>query len=129
MKKNINIKKKDNVIFGIFFFIFFILFAFYPIKTSGVIKIWFVFFSLICLVITIFAPDKFTSLNKLWIQLGYLLGNMISPIVMGLIFFCVVTPIGLFIRLLNNDVMRLKKNKFSYWINRKDKIQSMKKQF
>ena len=58
-----------------------------------------------------------------------LLGKIISPIVMGLVFFCVITPIGILVRVLKKDVMGLKRGAPSYWINRKDKIQSMKKQF
>ncbi|NCU71264.1 MAG: hypothetical protein EBV56_03900, partial [Candidatus Fonsibacter lacus] len=66
---------------------------------------------------------------RLWIKFGMLLGKIISPIVMGLVFFFVVTPIGILVRVLKKDVMGLKRGAPSYWINREDKIQSMKKQF
>jgi hypothetical protein len=65
----------------------------------------------------------------LWIKFGILLGKIISPIVMGLVFFFVVTPIGILVRILKKDVMGLKRGASSYWINREDKLQSMKKQF
>jgi large-conductance mechanosensitive channel len=65
----------------------------------------------------------------LWIQFGILLAKIISPIIMSLVFFLVVTPIGILVRILKKDVMGLKKGASSYWINRKDKLQSMKKQF
>jgi hypothetical protein len=65
----------------------------------------------------------------MWIKFGILIGKIISPIVMGLVFFCVITPIGMLVKILKKDVMGLKKEATSYWINRKDKIQSMKKQF
>ena len=85
--------------------------------------------SLAFLIITIFKPNLFTSLNKLWIKLGILLGKIISPIIMSLVFFFVVTPTGILIRILKKDVMGLKRGAASYWITREDKVQSMKKQF
>jgi hypothetical protein len=129
MKNLINIKRKDNIIFGILFFIFFLIIGLYPLKSNGIIRVWSVVLSLIFLIITIVRPNLFTFLNKLWIKFGFLLGKIISPIVMGLVFFCVVTPIGVLVRILKKDVMGLKRGASSYWINREDKLQSMKKQF
>ena len=129
MKKLNKVSKKNNITFGVLFFIFFLIIGFYPIKSDGAIRIWSVLFSLVFLIITIIRPNLFTYLNRLWIQLGMLLGKIISPIVMGLVFFLVVTPIGVLVRILKKDVMGLKRGESSYWINRKDKIQSMKKQF
>ena len=129
MKNLINIKRKDNITFGILFFVFFLIIGLYPLKSDGAIRIWSVLFSLVFLIITIIRPNLFTFLNKLWIKFGILLGRIISPIVMGLVFFFVVTPIGLFVRILKKDVMGLKRGASSYWINREDKLQSMKKQF
>ena len=129
MKNLVNIKPKDNITFGILFFIFFLIIGAYPLKTGGAIRVWSVVLSLVFLFITIIRPNLFTFLNKLWIQFGILLGKIISPIVMGLIFFFVVTPIGILVRILKKDVMGLKRGTSSYWINREDKVQSMKKQF
>ena len=129
MKNLINIKRKDNITFGILFFVFFLIIGLYPLKSDGAIRIWSVLFSLVFLIITIIRPNLFTFLNKLWIKFGILLGRIISPIIMGLVFFCVVTPIGVLVRILKKDVMGLKRGASSYWINREDKIQSMKKQF
>ena len=129
MKNSINIKSKDNITFGILFFIFFLIVGLYPLKSGGVIRVWSVVFSLVFLIITIIRPNLFTFLNKLWIQFGILLGKIISPIVMGLVFFLVVTPIGMLVRILKKDVMGLKRGASSYWINREEKVQSMKKQF
>jgi hypothetical protein len=129
MKNLINIKRKDNITFGILFFVFFLIIGLYPLKSDGTIRIWLVFFSLVFLIITIIRPNLFTFLNKLWIKFGILLGRIISPIVMGLVFFFVVTPIGVLVRILKKDVMGLKRGASSYWINREDKLQSMKKQF
>ena len=129
MKNLINIKRKDNITFGIFFFVLFLIIGLYPLKSDGAIRIWSVLFSLAFLIITIIRPNLFTFLNKLWIKFGILLGRIISPIVMGLVFFFVVTPIGVLVRILKKDVMGLKRGASSYWINREDKLQSMKKQF
>ena len=128
-KKEIKINKKNNITFGILFFIFFLIIALYPLVSVGVVRIWSVILSLIFLIITIIRPNLFTFLNRLWIQFGIFLGKIISPIVMGLVFFVVITPIGILVKILKKDVMSLKRGASSYWINRKDKIQSMKKQF
>jgi hypothetical protein len=129
MKKLNKISKRNNINFGILFFIFFLIIGFYPLKSGGVIRIWFVVLSIVFLIITIIRPNLFTFLNQLWIQFGILLGKIISPIVMGLVFFFVITPIGILLKIFKKDVMGLKRGASSYWINRKDKLQSMKKQF
>jgi hypothetical protein len=129
MKNSIKVKSKDNITFGILFFIFFLIFGLYPLKSDEAIRVWSVVLSLVLLIITIIKPNLFTFLNKFWIKLGILLGKIISPIVMGLVFFFVVTPIGILVRVLKKDVMGLKRGASSYWINRKDKVQTMKKQF
>ena len=121
--------KKNNITFGILFFIFFLIIGIYPLLSSKNIRVWSVVLSLVFLIITIIRPNLFTFLNKLWTQLGILLGKIISPIVMGLVFFFLITPIGMIIRILKKDVMGLKKGASSYWITREDKVQSMKKQF
>jgi hypothetical protein len=129
MKNSIKVKSKDNITFGILFFIFFLIFGLYPLKSDEAIRVWSVVLSLVLLIITIIKPNLFTFLNKFWIKLGILLGKIISPIVMGLVFFFVVTPIGILVRVLKKDVMGLKRGASSYWINREDKVQTMKKQF
>ena len=128
MKNLINIKRKDNITFGVLFFVFFLIIGLYPLKSDGAIRIWSVLFSLVFLIITIIRPNLFTFLNKLWIKFGTLLGKMITPIILGLIFLFLIIPSGILIRILKKDVMGLKK-KSSYWITRVDKPQSMKKQF
>ncbi len=129
MKTLINIKIKNNITFGILFFIFFLIIGFYPLISNEPIRIWSVIVSLVFLIITIIKPNLFTFLNKLWVKFGFLLGKIISPIVMGLVFFFVVTPIGILVRIFKKDLIGLKKGASSYWINREDKLQSMKKQF
>jgi hypothetical protein len=129
MKNSIKVKSKDNITFGILFFIFFLIVGLYPLKSDEAIRVWSVVLSLILLIITIIKPNLFTFLNKFWIKFGILLGKIISPIVMGLVFFFVVTPIGMLVRILKKDVMGLKRGASSYWINREYKVQTMKKQF
>ena len=107
----------------------FFIIGLYPLKSGGAIKIWSVVLSLVFLIITIIRPNSLTFINRLWIQFGIVLGKIISPLIMGLVFFFVVTPIGILVRILKKDVMSLKRGASSYWINRKDKVQSMKKQF
>ena len=128
-KQQIKINKKNNITFGILFFIFFLIIGLYPLVSVGVIRIWSVALSLVFLIITIIRPNLFKFLNRSWIQFGIFLGKIISPIVMGLVFFFVVTPIGMLVRILKKDVMGLKTGASSYWIKREDKFQSMKKQF
>jgi len=129
MKNSIKIKSKDNITFGILFFILFLIIGLYPLKSDEAIRVWSVVLSLVLLIITIIKPNLFTFLNKFWIKFGILLGKIISPIVMGLVFFFVVTPIGILVRVLKKDVMGLKRGASSYWINREDKAPTMKKQF
>ena len=128
-KQEIKINKKNNITFGILFFIFFLIIGLFPLISVGIIRVWSVVLSLGFLIITIIRPNLFTFLNRSWIQFGIFLGKIISPIVMGLVFFFVVTPIGILVRILKKDVMSLKRGASSYWINREDKLQSMKKQF
>ena len=127
MKKNN--KKKNNILFGKLFFIFFLIIGFYPLISSEPIRVWSIILSFVFLILTIIKPNLFTFLNNLWTQFGIILGKIISPIVMGLVFFIVVTPIGFLVRIFKKDFMCLKRGTSSYWINRENKLQSMKKQF
>lgn len=129
MNKKIILKKKDNITFGILFCTIFLVIALYPLKDEGTIRLWSIYIMVIFALITIIRPSLFTFINKLWIKLGFMLGRVISPFVMAFIFFVIVTPIGILLKIFQKDVMRLKKKKYTYWINGENKIQSMKKQF
>ena len=125
-----NIKISSNRSFGIVFFIVFILIAFYPLINQGEVRIWSVLVSLFFLIFGIINSKILTPLNKIWFKFGIFLGKMISPIVMGLIFFLVVTPIGLLMKMLKKDILNLKLNESnSYWIEKTDPKSKMKKQF
>ena len=125
-----DIKISSNRSFGIVFFIVFLLIALYPLTYSQDIRIWSVIISIIFLVLGLFNSKILTPLNKLWFKFGIFLGKIISPIIMGIIFFLVVTPIGLLMRLLGKDVLNLKyNNNKSYWIEKNGPKSMMKNQF
>ena len=125
-----DIKISSNRSFGIVFFIVFLLIAFYPLIYNGEIREWCVIISLIFLVLALLNSKILTPLNKLWFKFGVFLGKIISPIIMGIIFFLVVTPIGLIMRLLGKDVLNLRYNdNKSYWIEKNGPKSKMKNQF
>ncbi len=125
-----DIKISSNRSFGIVFFVVFLLVALYPLTYSGDVRIWSVITSLIFLVLGLLNSKILNPLNKLWFRFGILLGKIISPLIMCMIFFLVVTPIGLIMRLLGKDVLNLKYNKNkSYWIEKKGPKSKMKNQF
>ena len=128
--KNNEIKISSNKSFGIVFAIVFFLIALWPIIKSDDIRIWSLIVSIIFLILGIMNSSILTPLNKIWFRFGIFLGNLIAPVVMGIIFFFVVTPIGLIMRLLGRDLIKLKKNNdSSYWIEKKDIKSSMRNQF
>tara|TARA_Y100001936_G_C15577200_1_gene410197 strand:- start:181 stop:570 length:390 start_codon:yes stop_codon:yes gene_type:complete len=128
--KNNEIKISSNKSFGIVFAIVFFLIALWPIIKSDDIRIWSLIVSIIFLILGIMNSSILTPLNKIWFRFGIFLGKLIAPVVMGIIFFFVVTPIGLIMRLLGRDLIKLKKNnENSYWIEKKDAESSMRKQF
>ena len=106
-----DIKISSNRSFGIVFFIVFLLIALYPLTYSEEIKVWSATISLIFLVLGLFNSKILTPLNKLWFKFGILLGKIVSPVIMAVIFFLVVTPIGLFMRMIGKDLLNLKFNK------------------
>ena len=125
-----DIKISSNRSFGIVFFIVFILIAFYPLINQGEIRIWSVLISLLFLILGIINSKILTPLNKIWFKFGIFLGKIISPVVMGIIFFLVVTPIAFLMRMLKKDLLNLKFNKnSSYWIEKTDPKSTMKNQF
>jgi|TARA_B100000315_G_scaffold40600_1_gene35441 hypothetical protein len=126
-----DIKISSNRSFGIVFFIFFLIVSIYPLIKGGEIRIWSLFIALIFLILGIINSKLLTPLNKIWFRFGILLGNFVSPIIMGIVFFIVVTPVSLILRLLGKDVLSLKKNnkKRTYWIDKSDPKSKMKNQF
>ena len=124
------IKIGSNRSFGIVFFIVFLLISIYPLLNKESINLWFLIISIIFLILGLLNSAILSPLNKLWFKLGILLGKIVSPLVMGLIFFCVVTPIGLLMKLFKKDPLNLKfNNKKSYWIEKTELKSKMKNQF
>ena len=125
-----DIKISSNRSFGIVFFVVFLLIALYPLTYSEDIRIWSAIISLIFLVLGLLNSKILSPLNKLWFKFGIFLGKIISPLIMGIIFFLVVTPIGLIMRLFRKDILNLKYNKDkSYWIEKNGPKSKMKNQF
>ena len=125
------IKLGSNRSFGIVFFIVFVLIATYPLLNQGEVRIWSLIISFLFLFLGLVNSKILTPLNKLWFRFGLFLGKIISPIIMAVIFFLVVTPIGLLMRLFGKDVLNLKLNekKSSYWIEKVGPKSKMKNQF
>tara|TARA_B100001029_G_scaffold174815_1_gene175383 strand:- start:1238 stop:1636 length:399 start_codon:yes stop_codon:yes gene_type:complete len=123
-------KIASNRSFGIVFFVVFIIIAFWPVLKSEAPRIWSVIIAIIFLLLGIFNSKLLTPLKILWIKFGEILGRFISPLVMAVIYFAIITPIGIFMRLLGKDLLNMKSlKKNSYWIKRESKIKSMKRQF
>ena len=128
--KNNNIKIGSNKSFGLVFFIFFLIVSLYPLVNGEDIRKWSLVLSIIFLVLGLTNSKILNPLNKLWFKFGILLGKFISPLIMGMIFFLVVTPIGLIMRAFGKDLLNLKYNKDkSYWIKKSNLKNNMKKQF
>jgi hypothetical protein len=130
MRQNKEIKLPSNRSFGIVFFTVFLIVCLYPLVNSESIRVWSLIISIIFLVLGLLNSKILAPLNKLWFKFGILLGKIVSPFVMGMIFFLVVTPIGLIMRLFAKDVLNLKFNKNkSYWIEKNGLKSKMKNQF
>ena len=125
-----DIKISSNRNFGIVFFVVFLIIALWPLLSQNEIRTWSLVISIIFLVLGFFNSKILTPFNKLWFKFGILLGNIIAPIVMGLVFFFVVTPTGIIMKILKKDLISLKKNNDkTYWIEKKEIKTSMKNQF
>ena len=125
-----DIKISSNRSFGIVFFIFFLAIAIYPLINQGEVRIWSLIISLVFLALGLLNSKLLNPLNKTWFKFGLFLGKIISPLVMGIIFFFVVTPIGVLMKILNKDLLNLNYNKKkSYWIEKNDPKSKMKNQF
>ena len=124
------VKLSSNKSFGVVFFIVFLLIGVYPLLKGNDLRIWSLIISFIFLALGLINSRFLTPLNILWFKFGLLLGKFISPIIMGIIFFVVVTPIGIIMRLFKKDLLNLKFNKKeTYWIDKKGPKSKMKNQF
>ena len=128
--KNTEIKIGSNKSFGIVFFIVFLLIAIYPLINNGELRIWSLVVAIIFLILGLINSKVLTPLNKLWFKFGLLLGKVVSPLIMGIIFFFVVTPTAFIMRIIGKDLLNLKfNNKKTYWIEKTGPKSKMKNQF
>ena len=125
------IKISSNRNFGLVFFIIFLIVSLWPLTYEGPIRIWTVIISLVFLILGLMNSKLLTPLNKLWFKFGMILGAIVVPVVMGVVFFLVVTPIGLVMKIMGRDLLNKKydKKKRTYWIKRDTLIGTMKRQF
>ncbi len=124
------IKISSNKSFGIIFSIFFLLISLYPLINNENIRYWSLIISVIFLILGLLNSNLLLPLNKIWFKFGILLGKIISPLIMSIIFFLVVTPIGLIMRMIKKDLLNIKfTNNDTYWIEKTDPKSKMKNQF
>ena len=125
-----DIKIGSNKSFGIVFFLVFLIISLYPMLGGDSLRIWSLVTSIIFLILGLLNSKLLSPLNRLWFKFGIFLGKIISPIIMGIIFFFVVTPIGYLMRLFKKDVLSLKFNdNKSYWVEKNGPKSKMKNQF
>jgi predicted membrane metal-binding protein len=125
-----DIKIGSNRSFGFVFFVVFLLISIYPFLKDGDIRLWPLIISITFLFLGLLNSNLLSPLNKLWFRFGLFLGKIISPIIMGIIFFLVVTPIAIIMRLFKKDILNLKfKENNTYWIDKTGPKSKMKNQF
>ena len=126
-----NIKISSNRNFGLVFFFIFLVVSIWPITHNESPRIWSAIISLAFLILVLTRSILLTPLNRLWTKFGIILGSIIAPIVMGVVFFLVITPIGLVMKIIGKDLLSIKydKKKETYWVKRDKPTSTMKQQF
>jgi hypothetical protein len=125
------IKISSNRNFGLVFFIVFLIVSTWPLTNEEPVRIWSAIISLVFLILGLMNSKLLTPLNKLWFKFGMILGVIVAPVVMGVVFFIVITPTGFIMRIMGKDLLkkRYDKKKETYWIKRDQPVRTMKKQF
>ncbi len=128
---HVSTEQSSEKSFGVVFSIVFLIVSLYPLTNSEGLRIWALFVSVIFLLLAYVAPKILSLPNKLWFKFGLLIGSIVAPIVITLVYFVTVLPTGLIMRLLGKDLLKQKldENAKSYWIERKEPIGPMKNQF
>ena len=123
--------QSSNKSFGLLFFIIFLILGLWPLKNGENLNFYFITVSVIFLLLSLINSKLLSPLNKLWIKFGEILGTIIAPLVMALVYFVILTPVSFIVRISGKDLLGLKflKEKETYWIKRKKNLGSMKKQF
>ena len=125
-----DIKMGSNKSFGVVFSVLFLLISLYPLINNENVRIWSLVICVVFLILGLLNSKLLTPLNKLWFKFGIFLGKVISPLLLGIIFFGVVTPTSLLMRLLRKDLLNLKFNKKkTYWNEKEAPRSKMKNQF
>ncbi len=123
-------KKSSSKSFGYLFFGLFLILSLWPVLNDSSINFLFLSISAVFLILTILKAKILDFLNNYWIKLGELLGRVVAPIIMFLVFFVIVTPLSLLTKLLKKDLLNMRFNDSkTYWTNKVKKIDSMDKQF
>jgi len=123
-------KKSSEKSFGIIFAFLFFLYGIWPLLSATEIRVWSVIAAVVFLTLAFLQPKLLKSLNHYWIKLGEILGKIIAPLIMALVFFTIVTPISFIVRILGKDLLKLKfTNENSYWLKRSKNVTTMDKQF
>ena len=123
--------QSSNRSFGLLFFIVFLIIGLWPLKNGDNLNLYFSITSLIFLILGLLNSKLLSPLNKIWIKFGEILGKIIAPIIMALVYFVILTPVSLVVRVFGKDILGLKfiNKQQTYWINRKKNMGSMRKQF
>ena len=131
MSRKSEVQISSNRSFGLLFFLVFLIIGLWPLLNESSIRIWSVVIAIIFLILGLLNSKFLTPLNKLWFRFGLFLGSIVAPIVMGAVFYLVVTPTGLIFKIMNRDLLNIKfdKKKKSYWVNRSKIKTTMKQQF
>jgi hypothetical protein len=123
-------KKSSEKSFGIIFAFLFFLYGIWPLLSATEIRVWSVIAAVVFLALAFLQPKLLKPLNHYWIKLGEILGKIIAPLVMALVFFAILTPTSFLVRILGKDLLRLKfSKKKTYWLKRSKNITTMDKQF
>ena len=125
------VKASTNRSFGLVFFFVFLIISLWPLLNEDPLRIWSIVIAIIFLILGLINSKLLTPLNILWSKFGMFLGSIVSPFVMGIVFFLVITPTGFIMKMMNRDLLNSKydNKKKSYWINRIKTKSSMKQQF
>ena len=112
--------KTNNRGFGLLFFFVFVVLSLWPVKNGQSLNLYYLIISIPFLVLGVINSKLLTPLNKSWIKFGEMLGRIIAPIVMALVYFIILTPISIIVRVAGKDLLQIKLSKVkSYWIKRK----------
>lgn len=129
--QNIEIEIGSERNFGLIFALVFTIIGIYPLLAGGAMRTWALIAATVFLILSLLAPRLLEVPNRLWHKFGLLLGAIVAPIAMGLVYYSTVVPLGLLLRFLGRDLLRQKldSDDQTYWIEREEPAGSMKNQF